>query len=98
MIKPKALKENSTIGIISPSYWLDEKILKKNSKYFEDVGYNIKLGKSNYLKWGPFSGKPQARADDIHRMFADTDIDAIMCARGGYGACLLYTSPSPRDS
>ena len=86
MIKPKALKENSTIGIISPSYWLDEKILKKTSKYFQDLFYNIKIGKSNYLKRGPFSGKPQARADDIHRMFADTDIDAIMCARGGYGA------------
>ena len=35
---------------------------------------------------GAISGKPQERADDIHRMFADPDIDAIMCARGGYGA------------
>ena len=86
MIKPKALEKNSTIGIISPSYWLEEKILIKTAKFFIDLGYNIKIGASNNLKWGPFAGTPQERADDLHRMFADPNIDAIMCARGGYGA------------
>ena len=86
MIKPKALEKNSTIGIISPSYWLEEKILIKTAKFFTDLGYNIKIGASNNLKWGPFAGTPQERADDLHRMFADPNIDAIMCARGGYGA------------
>ena len=86
MIKPKALEKNSTIGIISPSYWLEEKILIKTAKFFTELGYNIKIGASNNLKWGPFAGTPQKRADDLHRMFADPNIDAIMCARGGYGA------------
>ena len=86
MIKPKPLKENCTIGIVSPSYWLDEKNLNKTAKFFQDIGYNIDIGNSNNLKWGPFAGTPQKRADDLHRMFADPDIDAIMCARGGYGA------------
>jgi muramoyltetrapeptide carboxypeptidase len=86
MNKPKELKENSTIGIISPSYWLDKKLLKKTSKYFIDLGYNLKLGSSNFLRFGPFAGTPQDRADDIHNMFKDPAIDAIICARGGYGA------------
>ena len=86
MIKPKPLIEKSTIGVISPSYWLDEKILSKTRKFFEDKGYKLDFGKSNYLKWGPFAGTPQERADDINRMFSDPNIDAIMCARGGYGA------------
>ena len=38
------------------------------------------------MEWGPFAGHPQDRADDIHRMFSDPDIKAIICARGGYGA------------
>ena len=54
MIKPKSLQKNSTIGIISPSYWLDEKVLDSTSKYFTDLGYQLEFGKSNYLKWGPF--------------------------------------------
>jgi len=86
MIKPKALHKNSTIGIISPSYWLDKEIIYSTSKYFSDLGYEIKFGKSNNLKWGPFAGTPQERADDFHLMFEDSKIDAIICARGGYGA------------
>ena len=86
MIKPKELKPNSTIGIVSPSYWLDEKVLKKASKYFTDLGYNIILGSSNFLRCGPFAGTPQNRAEDIHEMFKNPKIDAIVCARGGYGA------------
>ena len=86
MIKPKSIKVNSTIGVVSPSYWLDENVLKDTTKYFTDLGYNIKIGKSNSIQWGPFAGTPQERADDLHRMFADPKIDAVMCARGGYGA------------
>ena len=86
MIKPKALQKHSTIGIISPSYWLEEQILASTSKYFTDLGYRLKFGKSNYLRWGPFAGLPQKRADDIHEMFENSDVDAIFCARGGYGA------------
>ena len=86
MIKPKALQKQSTIGIVSPSYWLEEKILKKTTRFFTDFGYKIKIGASNNSNWGPFAGAPQERADDLHRMFTDPDIDAVMCARGGYGA------------
>ena len=86
MIKPKSIKVNSTIGVVSPSYWLDENVLKNTAKFFTDIGYNIKISKSNSLQWGPFAGTPQERADDLHRMFADPKIDAVMCARGGYGA------------
>ena len=86
MIKPKAFQQNSTIGIVSPSYWLDENVLKKTAKFFTDLGYNIEIGKSTSLQWGPFAGTPKERADDLHRMFIDPNIDAVMCARGGYGA------------
>ena len=86
MIKPKSIKVNSTLGVVSPSYWLDENVLKNTAKFFTDLGYNIKISKSNSLQWGPFAGTPQERADDLHRMFADPKIDAVMCARGGYGA------------
>ena len=86
MIKPKLLNADSTIGIVSPSYWLDKKVLKKTVQYFTDLGYKIEIGLSNTLQWGPFAGTPQQRADDLHRMFSNPKIDAVMCARGGYGA------------
>jgi len=86
VIKARKLKPRSTIGIISPSYWIDENILKKTSKIFSDQNYKLVYGKSIYAKDGPFAGSPKIRADDIHSMFTDPSIDAIICARGGYGA------------
>ena len=53
---------------------------------FQKKGYEFQLGDSVYLKDGPFSGTPQQRANDINQMFSDPNIDAIFCARGGYGA------------
>ena len=39
-----------------------------------------------FLKEFTYAGTPQERADDINNMFANPDIDAIICTRGGYGA------------
>lgn len=86
MIKPHSLKRGDQFGVISPSYWLDEKHLKRTTIYFQEKGYRIKIGDSNFLRKGPFAGTEQQRADDIHNMFSDPGIDAIICARGGYGA------------
>ena len=86
MIKPKSLNHDDCIGIISPSYWLSEDDLQRTASYLKTNGYKLKFGISNSLRWGPFAGHPQERADDIHRMFSDPDIKAIICARGGYGA------------
>ena len=85
MIKPRQLKQNSKIGIVSPSYWLNEDDLNKTARYYSDMGYRIKLGSSNKIKNGPFAGSPEERAGDINSMFADPSVDAIFCARGGYG-------------
>ena len=80
------LKPGCRIGVVSPSYWLKKQYMEKTSKFFQDKGYTIVMGNSNSMKWGPFAGTPQERADDIHHMFSNPKIEAIICARGGYGA------------
>ena len=85
MIKAKSLRKGDCIGIISPSYWTS-KNFTKDYVFFERQGYTLKIGNSNSLRWGPFAGKPEQRAEDINSMFKDPDIKAIICARGGYGA------------
>ena len=86
MIKPSALKPNATIGILSPSSWLNETDLKTAVSIFESKGYKLVLGESIFFKEFTYAGTPEERADDINNMFANPDIDAIICARGGYGA------------
>ncbi|MFH1853240.1 MAG: LD-carboxypeptidase, partial [Candidatus Neomarinimicrobiota bacterium] len=86
MLKPTRLKPGATIGIINPSYWLKEELLDKTVKIMEKRGFKIKLGKSPLLRNNLYAGTPEERAADIMAMFADPTVDAIICARGGYGA------------
>ncbi|MCF6192775.1 MAG: LD-carboxypeptidase [Kangiellaceae bacterium] len=84
-IKPKRLQLGDRIGIVNPAYWLDSEKQARAVKAFEKLGYELVLGKSTELKEHRFAGTPQQRADDLMAMFADDSIDAIICARGGYG-------------
>ncbi len=86
MIKPNALKPSATIGIVSPSSWMNESDLKTAISVFEDKGYTLIFGESVFLKKDSFAGTPEQRAKDIHSMFANPEVDAIICTRGGYGA------------
>jgi|TARA_B110001454_G_scaffold77181_1_gene74760 muramoyltetrapeptide carboxypeptidase len=86
MLRPKSLKRGHRIGVVSPSYWLEKKSLGNAVTCFQKKGYEVQLGDSVYLKDGPFAGTPQQRANDINQMFSDPNVDAIFCARGGYGA------------
>jgi len=52
---------------------------------FEALGYQLVLGKSTGLRENKCAGSPEERAADIMAMFEDPTIDAIICARGGYG-------------
>jgi len=85
MIKPAKLKKGDRIGIVNPSYWLETERLNRAVTIFEDLGYEVVLGKSTSLRENTYAGSAEDRASDIMAMFEDPDIDAIICARGGYG-------------
>lgn len=86
IIKPSALKKGDLIGIIAPASppSVTEKITK-GAEYLERLGYRVKLGKNVNNVYGYLAGTDQERADDIHDMFADKQVKAIIAVRGGYG-------------
>ncbi|MEE8335672.1 MAG: LD-carboxypeptidase [Candidatus Neomarinimicrobiota bacterium] len=86
MLKPQKLLPDSTIGIVSPSYWWDEILLKKTALLLSDQGFKLEFGNSIFLKNNAFAGQADERADDLQSMFSNNDIQAIFCVRGGYGA------------
>jgi muramoyltetrapeptide carboxypeptidase len=84
-IRPAPLKPGATLGIVNPAYWLEEERMQRANGVFEERGYRLVHGASTTLQQDIYAGSPEARAEDIMRMFEDTSIDAIVCARGGYG-------------
>ncbi len=85
-IRPPRLRPGATIGVVSPSYYLEKKVLDRISQIFKDRGFNIVEGQSLNLRDNLYSGTAEQRAQDLNDMFANPKIDAIICARGGYGA------------
>ena len=89
IIKPNKLQTGDTIGIIAPAGNVEEDKILNSVKYFENLGYKIKLGKKIFKSDRYFAGSDNERLDDLHNAFADKDIKAIICARGGYGCLRL---------
>lgn len=82
----KKLKKGDTIGIIAPaSCTTYEKVLEAK-KNIEDMGYQVILGECTKKQWYSYAGTDEERAEEINSFFADKNIDAIICMRGGYGS------------
>ena len=93
MIKPKRLEKDDCIGVISPaSGFKDKKKAMKGIEYFESLGYKVKIGRNMFKIRGFLAGTDKERLADLHQMFADKKVDAIICLRGGYGTNRLLDS------
>ncbi len=83
----KTLNKGGTIGIVAPaSPMRDETKLEAGVRYLEGLGYRVKLGNAVYKRESYLAGSDEQRRADIEGMFADPSVDAIFCARGGYGS------------
>lgn len=88
-IKPTKLENGDTVGLIAPGSYITEKQLKESIKNFEDLGYKVKYSKNILKKMGYLAGSDEERTADIHQMFSDKEVKAIVAVRGGYGCSRL---------
>lgn len=85
MIEPPYLKAGSTIGIVATARKLTWEELEPTIGVLTDVGFTVRTGQRMFGAQNQFSGSDEDRAADMQRMLDDPDINAILCARGGYG-------------
>jgi muramoyltetrapeptide carboxypeptidase len=78
------------IGVVAPSCQLDaaipDRLITLAAAHFGAAAPDIVFHRQCFLADGHFAGPDAARADAFVEMANDPDIDAIWCARGGYGA------------
>lgn len=89
LIKPNKLQKGDTIAIIAPAGNVEENKILNSIKYFECLGYKVKLGENIFKTDRYLAGSDAQRLDDLHNAFNDKEIKAIICARGGYGCLRL---------
>lgn len=89
-VLPKRIKRGSRIGLIAPGYAIKPEVLDEAIKALKSMGlrpiYTHRIIGNEY---GYFSNTDEERANDLNEMFANKKVDAILCARGGYGCTRL---------
>lgn len=86
MIKPLRLQTGMTIGVVAPASAARDPIHVDQAVHtLETIGFRVKAGRHVRERHGFLASTDRNRLADLHRMFADPKVDAIMCLRGGYG-------------
>ncbi len=81
---PKKLQPGATIGLICPSSPITPEKEAGCRAVVEAMGYRVKMADNLTVKYGGFmAGAEEVRADWVNCMFADPEVDAILCACGG---------------
>lgn len=83
---PNKIKKGDTIGIIAPSNSIqedDKPYIDKSTSLFKELGYKVKLGKHVYSNTLGYSASALEKSEDINNMFADKNVSAIFCVKGG---------------
>lgn len=89
-IKPKALQPGDTVGLVSPSAASSERLdFQLATEAMLALGLKVKTGRHMMDRRGHLAGEDKARAADLNQMFADPDVKAVICLRGGSGAARI---------
>jgi muramoyltetrapeptide carboxypeptidase len=87
--KPPPLKRGGRIGIVAPAGCVDPAAVEEGVEAVRKEGFAVELAPNVYRRKGYLAGDELARADDLVNFFQRADIDAIFCARGGFGSMQL---------
>lgn len=90
--KPRRLNYGDTIGILAPaSAPPNPETIDRSVEVLARLGFKARLAPHARKRWGFLAGSDRERAADLMRMFADPQVKAIVCVRGGYGTARLLS-------
>ncbi len=89
VIKPPAIPKNGTIQLITPASALKRSVFEQALSNMDLLGFKVKYSDNIKVSSGFLSGTDEQRLQDLHQAFADDSVDAVICARGGYGSARL---------
>ncbi len=90
LLYPQRLKVGDTVALISPCAAIfTEEPVNIAVEALEKCGLKVKKGKHLMASEGHLAGTDEQRAQDLHTAFADKQVSAIICLRGGSGAARI---------
>lgn len=88
-VRPKPLQAGATIGVLSvsaPEPANESAFFNRGVVVLKERGYEVLLGKHTTEQQGYVTAGGDALAADLHELFANERVSAIICAGGGVNA------------
>lgn len=85
-IRPPRLKPGDTIGIVAPASPFDQKIFTQGLHVLQSMGFRTRVPDEIFEKNGYLAGSDEHRAGLVMRLFEDQSVNALVCAKGGFGS------------
>jgi muramoyltetrapeptide carboxypeptidase len=86
---PPRLREGDLVGVVSPSAPSAARVPRRFERGVAELerrGFRVRVGEHARTRTGWTAGAPRDRAADLHAMFADDEVRAIVCTIGSYNA------------
>jgi muramoyltetrapeptide carboxypeptidase len=83
--KPRALPRGGTIGVAAPASAVDLEALAAGAKRWREAGFTVVHRDDVGARRRYLAGDDARRAAELAELWADARVDAIVCARGGWG-------------
>ncbi len=83
--RPRAIRPGALIGIAAPAGPIPAETLNAGRLALERLGFETRVRDDILDRDGYLAGSDERRADELMELVRDRDVEAIVCARGGYG-------------
>ena len=86
LLRPKPLPRGGTIAIAAPAAAVDAGRLEAGVARWTDAGFRVRRRDDLLARHRYLAGDDRRRAAELSEFVLDPEIDAVICARGGYGS------------
>lgn len=88
--RPPLLKKGDTIGLAAPAGPIDEESIRQGLQLLRAGGIkNVKFATDICRHENFLAGSDQRRLEELHQLWDDDEVKAILAVRGGYGCARL---------
>ena len=88
-LKPRALRRGDTVAVIAPASHFHRDAFNAGCDALRSLGYLPVYDNSIFDRELYFAGSTERRVRELEQAFEDDAVQAIVCARGGYGSNYL---------
>lgn len=88
-IYPPRLRKGDTIGLAAPAGPINEDAFRQGLQLLRDNRIKVKYADDICRKENYLAGDDKRRLDELHQLWDDDEVKAILAVRGGYGCARL---------